>query len=268
VRCSPPEINSATARLPLSFQTPSLHCHTLDHRVLCRGNPGARLPLPWSQHRPPAKNTTHLPLDARPYSMLFLLGPDGHAPLPVTSQHLLGESYPSPPPGRTYPQLKLLSKKLLVEEWEVAAPGPERYAYRPSLKPHPFMALSKFDAGCLHQMRSGKSYLRAHPFWDDDGTTTCPSCNEAPQSFEHTILHCSAKEPARNRNLQGVTELGPDAPAWSSLAPLGALTRCIRSTATAFPPGMFPRRPSSAGSIYSRLSTVISVAYFMSSQER
>ena len=267
VMCSPREINPAAARLPPSLQTPSLHRHTPDHRILCRGNPGARLPLPWWRPRPPAKNRTHLPLDALPHSMLFLLGPDGHGPLPVTSQHLLEESYPDPPPGRSYPQLKLLCKKLLMEEWEEAAPGSERYAYRPSLTPHPFMGLSKFDAGRLHQMRSGKSYLRAHPSWDDDGPTTCPSCNEAPESFEHAILHCLAKEPARNRHLQGVTELGADAPVWSSAALLGPLTGFIRSTATAFPPGMFTRPHSSADSVSSRSSNVVSFGYFMSSQE-
>jgi len=74
------------------------------------------------------------------------------------------------------------------------------------------MGLPKFDAGRLHQMRSGKTYLRANPPWDDHAPTTCPSCNKAPESFEHAILHCSAKEPARDRHLQGVTELGPNVP--------------------------------------------------------
>ena len=206
-------------------------------------------------------------MDALPHAMLFLLGPDGHAPLPVTSQHLLGEAYPNPPPGHSYPQLKLLGKKLLMEEWEVAAPDPPTYAYRPSLKPHPFMGLVKVDAGRLHQMTSGKSYLRAHPSWDDHAPTTCPSCGEVPESFEHAVLHCSAKEPARTRHLQGVTGLGPDVPVWSSVALLGALTRYIRSTATAFPPVMFSRPTSSAGLISSRSSNVVSFAYFISSQE-
>jgi len=267
VVCSPPEINPAAARLPTSLPTPSVHRHIPDHRALCCGNPGARLPLPWRQMRPPAKNRTHLPLDALPHSLIFLLGPDGRSPLPVTSQHLLGERYPDPPPGRSYPQLKLLCKKLLMKEWEDEAPGPERYAYSPSLTPHPFMGLSKFDAGRLHQMRSGKSYLRTHPSWDDEGPTTCPRCSEAPESFAHAILHCPAREPARDRHLQGVTELGPDAPVWSSVALLGALTRFIRSTATAFPPGMFSRPSSSVGSISSRSSNVVSFGYFMSSQE-
>jgi len=267
VMCSPPEINPAAARLPASLHTPSLSRHTPDHRDLSRKNAGSRLPLPWVQPRPPSKNRAHLPLDALPHSMLFLLGPDGHAPLPVTSQHLLGETYPNPPPGRTYPQLKLLCKKLLMEEWEKAAPDPARYAYRPSLMPHSFMGLSKFDAGRLHQMRSGKSYLRAHPSCDDHAPSTCPSCGEAPESFVHAILHCSAKKPARTRHLRGVSGIGPDAPIWSSVALLGALTCFIRSTATAFPPGMFSRPTSSAGSISSRSSNVVSFGFFMSSQE-
>ena len=103
VMCSPPEINPAAARLPAFLQTPSLSHHAPDSRMLCRRNAGSHLPLPWLQVRPPSKNRVHLPLDALPHSMLFLRGPDCHAPLPVTSQHLLGETYPEPPPGRTYP---------------------------------------------------------------------------------------------------------------------------------------------------------------------
>ena len=190
ILCSPPEINPATARLPPSVQTPSLHRHSPDHRSLSAKNAGSRLPLPWLQPRPPSKNRAHLPLDALPHSMLFILGPGGFGPLPVTSQHLLCEHYPAPPPGRAYTQLKLLCRSLLIEEWEESAPDPARYPYRPSIKPHPFMGLNKFTAGRLHQMRSGKSYLRAHPSWSDDAPTTCPSCDEAPETFEHAILRC------------------------------------------------------------------------------
>jgi len=182
VMCSPPEINPVAARLPASLQTPSLYRHAPDNRDLSRRNAGSRLPRPWRQPRPPLKNRAHLPLEALPHSMLFLLGPDCLGPLPVTSQPLLCETHPSPP-GGAYPQLKLLCRKLLMEEWEEAAPDSARYAHRPSLKPHPFMGRSKFDAGRLHQMRSGQSYHRAHPSWDDDGRTTCPSCAEAPETF-------------------------------------------------------------------------------------
>ena len=263
VMCSPPEINPATARIPPSVQTPSLHRHSPDHRVLSARNAGSCLLLPWLQPRPPTKNRAHLPLDALPHSMLFLLGPDGHAPLPVTSQHLLLDHYPEPPPGRSYPQLKLKCKNLLMEEWNEAAPNPARYPFRPSLKPHPFMGLDKFSAGRLHHMRSGKSYLRAHPSWDSDVPTTCPRCQDAPETFEHAILHCKARDQARARHLQGVRDIGPDAPVWSSAALLGALARFIRSTATAFPPGMFSRPSSTGSSVSSRSSNVVSFGYFM-----
>ena len=168
---------------------------------------------------------------------------------------------------RPYPHLKLVCRKLLMEEWDMAAPDPARYAYIPSLKPHPFMGLSKFDAGLLHQMRSGKSYLRAHPSWDNPAPTTCPTCMEAPETVEHTLLHCSAKVPARHRHLQGLTELGPDTSVWSSATLLGALARFVRSTATAFPPGMFSRPSSSEESVSSQSSNAVSFGYFLSSQE-
>ena len=267
VLCSPPEINPASARLLQSVQTPSLHRQVPDYRVLSERNAGSRLPLLWLQPRPPSKNRAHLPLDALPHSMLFLLGPDGHSPLPVTSQHLLGEIYPDPLPGRSHPQLQLICKTLLMKEWVEAAPDQSRYPYAPSLKPQPFMGLNKFDTGRLHQMRSGKSYLRAHRSWDDDLPTTCSGCDEAPEPFEHAIIHCHAKRPARSRHLQGVSDIGPEAPVWSSAPLLSGLTRYIKATVTAFPPGMLSRPTSSADSVSSLSSNVVSFGYFMSLQE-
>jgi len=267
IMCSPPEINPATARLPPSVQTPSLHRHSPDPRVLSARKAGSRLPLPWLQARPALKNRAHLPLDTLPHSMLFLLGPDGLSPLPVTSQHLLLDHNPEPAPGRSYPQLKLQCKSLLMTEWEEAAPDPTRYPYPPSLKPHPFMGLDKFSARRLPQMRSAKSCLRAHSSWDSDAPTTCPRCQCAPATFEHAILHCPAKEPTRSRHLHGVLDIGPDAAVWSSATLLGALARFIKSTATAFPPGMFSCPTSAVSSVSSHSSNVVSFGYIMSSQE-
>jgi len=151
-------------------------------------------------------------------------------------------------------------------QWGEAAPSPARYLFRPSLKPHPFMGLDKVTAGLLHQMRSGKSYLRAHPSRDSDAPTTCPSCAEAPETFEHAILRCPAK-PAMTRHFQGVSDIVPDAPVWSSAPLLGSLARFISSRATAFPAGMFNRLSSATESISSQPSKVVSFAYFISSQE-
>jgi len=97
IQCSAPEINPAAARLPPSVQTPSLYRHSPDLRALSAKNTGSRLPLPWTQPRPLSKNRAHLPHDALPHSMLFLLGRDGLDALPVTSQHLLSDFYPKPP---------------------------------------------------------------------------------------------------------------------------------------------------------------------------
>jgi len=126
-------------------------------------------------------------------------------------------STPTPPPGRSYPQLKLLCKSLLPKEREDAAPDPARYPYHPSLAPHPFMGLDKFTRGRLHQMRSGRSYLCARPTWDSDVPTTCPSCDEALETFEHAILRCQGKEPETSRHLHGPSDIGPDTPSWSSV---------------------------------------------------
>ena len=73
-------------------------------------------------------------------------------------------------------------------------------------------------------MRSGNRYLCAHLSWDNNTPTTRPRCNESPETFQHAILACPAREPARNRHLQAVSDLGPDAPVWSSAALLSDLS--------------------------------------------
>jgi len=176
------EINLATACLALSVQTASLLRHAPDHRTLLAKNVGSHLPLGRLQPRPHTKNRAHLPLDAMRHSMLFLLGPNRLAHFPVTSQHLLAGLYREPPEVRTYPRLRPRCRDLLMQEWEARAPDPARYPYPPSLKPHPFMGLNKFDAGRLHQIRSGKSYIRANPSWNNYNPTTCHRCNEFPET--------------------------------------------------------------------------------------
>jgi len=154
-----------------------------------------------------------------------------------------------------------------VLEWEARASDLARYPYPISLKPHPFMGLNKFDEGSLHQMRSGKSYLRADPSWDNENHTTCPGCAEVSENFRHCMASCPVGEPSRNRYLQALTEIGFDAAVWSSAPLLGALSDFFRSTKTAFPPGMFSRPSSASSSIPSHSSNVVSFGYFMSSQE-
>jgi len=92
----------ATAPLAPLVQTPSRLLQAPDHRALLVKNLGSPLPLAWLQPHLPTKNWAHLPLDAIAHSILFLLGPDRLAPLPVTCQHLLPESSSVPPETRTY----------------------------------------------------------------------------------------------------------------------------------------------------------------------
>lgn len=115
-----------------------------------RKNTGSGFRLRWLQPRPPSKNRAHVTFDALPHSMLFLLGQDRLAPLPVTSQHLLSKSYPDPPEGRSYSQLRQRCRDLHMKELKERAPDMSRYPYPASLKSHSSMGLNKFDTGRLH----------------------------------------------------------------------------------------------------------------------
>jgi len=150
---------------------------------------------------------------------------------------------------------------------EGPGPRPRRSLYAPSVMPHPVIVPNKFDAGRLLQKRSGKSYLRALPSWEYNKPYTCPRCHRSLETFEHAILSCPGREPPSNRPLHAVSDVGPDAPVWPSATLLGALSRFIRATRTAFPPGMFSRPTSSTSSASSQSSHIVSFGCFMSSQE-
>jgi len=212
VLCSPHQIKPAKAHLPPSVQTLFLHRHDPDHRTLLVRNAGSHLPLPWLQPHSSSKNRADLPLDALHHSMLFPLGSDGLSPLPVTSQSLLAKTYPDPHEGRSYPQTRRHCRDPLMSERNDWAPDPSRYPYLPSLKPYLFMGLNKFDASRLHQMRSGKSYLRAHLSWDNENPTTCPRFDKASKTFKYAILSCPPSGPSRSCHLQAVTDIDSKAP--------------------------------------------------------
>jgi len=164
--------------------------------------------------------------------------------LPPISLHLTDYLPPIPGVVSSYARLKLRAKQLLLSDWS-AIPAPPYYPYPPLTRPQPFMGLGKFVAGRIHQMPSGKSYLTAHPSWDNpDADTSCPLCSEAPQTLEHAILSCPSTAHQRSCLLQGVSDLAPEAPIWSDQQLLIALAEFIRITATGFPPGMPPLAPS------------------------
>ena len=119
--------------------------------------------------------------------------------------------------------------------------------YPLQLSPHPFMCLGKFMAGRIHQMRSQKSYLAAHPSWfNAHDCTLYPHCGDEPETFSHAILHCPAKASARARHLQGVSSVDQDPALWSSSSLLLSLAAFIKATGTAFPPDMLSSSPPSS----------------------
>ena len=108
------------------------------------------------------------------------------------------------------------------------------------------MGLGKFIAGSIHQMRSQKSYLAAHPSWfNAHDSTLCPLCGDEPETFSHAILRSPAKASARARHLQGVSSVDQDAPLLSLSSLLLSLAAYIKATGTAFPPDMLSSPPSS-----------------------
>ena len=142
---------------------------------------------------------------------------------------------------KTYQALRARARNMLVQDWITDDPTPPYYEYPPSLSPHPFMGLGKFVAGRIHQMRSGKSYLAAHPSWsDEDADPTCPRCERGPESFQHAILICPARQRARDLLLKDVSSLAHDATTWSDPLLIRALSEYITGTRTGFPPDMLP----------------------------
>ncbi|KAG0639848.1 hypothetical protein HOY80DRAFT_1043733 [Tuber brumale] len=163
-------------------------------------------------------------------------------PLPVASPDLLNETSPRAQEGApSYRSIKLRARSALVKEWNDQFPPPPTYPYQVSLSPHPFMGLGRFMAGRIHQMRSGKSYLAAHPSWfTEDPSPLCPFCEEEEEDFAHAILYCESRKEPRERHLRGLTSLDRDSPLWSNTDALLSLARYINVTATGFPPGMPP----------------------------
>jgi len=103
------------------------------------------------------------------------------------------------------------------------------------------MGLGKFIAGRIHQMRAGKSCLAAHPAWRaPEADTSFPRCGLEPESFEHAMLTCPSRHGTRACLLHGVTEVGQEAPLWSSPHLLKRLATYISVTTMGFPPMMFP----------------------------
>ena len=164
IACAPPTHNLAAARLPASFRSLSVFRAVDSSCPLTRGLSSFYLPLNWRSPVPSPPHRNHLPIDALPHLTIHFMEELSRFPLVLKGP---------PPPGtnippaalmaRTYTALRQRAPLKLLDRWSEDFPAPSYYPYLPRLTPHPFMGLDKFIAGRIHQMRSGKSYLAAHP---------------------------------------------------------------------------------------------------------
>jgi len=239
---SPPNVNPATARLHPSFPSLSVHRASDSSRALTRGLSSVYLPLQWKTPRPVPPIRNHLPVDAVAHRTITFTF--GLSRMPMINSHLVCPAPNLPPQSlmdSTYSALKKRVRETLLEAWSSLFPTPGYYLHPPALQPRPFMGLGKFVAGRIHQMRARKSYLAADPTCrSPDADTSCPRCGLEPETFEHAILSCPSRQHSRECLLHGVTDVGPEAPLWSSLPLLKRLASFIGVTSTGFPPTMFP----------------------------
>jgi len=239
---SPPTVNPGMARLHSSFLLLSGHRAPNSSRALTRGLTSVYLPLHWNTPRPVPPFRNHLPVDAVAHRTLCFT--PGLSRTPMINSHLVSPLPSSPPQSlinNTYSALKMRVSEALLDEWASLFATPGYYHHPPALTPRPFMGLGMFIAGRIHRMRAAKSYLAAHPTWrSPDAGTSCPHCGLEPETFEHAILSCPSKQHVRRRLLHGVTNVGHQAPLWTSLPLLKRLASFISVPSTGFPPTMFP----------------------------
>jgi len=242
VVCSPPSMNPATARLYPSFPSPTVHRVPDSSRAITRGLSSIYLTLHWKSPRPVSTIRNHLPVDAVAHRTIsFTLGPSR---MPMINSHVVCQTPTLPAQSlmdNTYSALKKRIRETLLGEWASLFPTPGYYLHSPTLFSRPFMGLGKFVARRIHQMRAGKGYLAAHPTWRaSDADTSCPRCCLEPETFEHAILSCPSRQHSRSRLLHGITDVGPEAPLWTSLPLLKRLATFIGVSSTGIPPTMFP----------------------------
>jgi len=178
--CSPPEINPASAHLPKTVPTCSPHRAPLLAQGKITSQPYLFFNLDWRSTPDKAKNPRyrHNAITALANAAVPLI--HDLVTLPPISLHLTDYLPPIPRVVPPYAHLKMRAKQLLLSDWS-ATPAPPYYPYPPSTRPYPFMDFGRFVARRIHQMRSGKGYLMAHPSWDNPDTdTSCPLCSEAP----------------------------------------------------------------------------------------
>jgi len=112
----------------------------------------------------------------------------------------------SPPSGKKctyYDDTIKTVRETIYKKWKLRN-YPDYYGYRPPFRTcWRLMTSQKFTAARIHQMRAGRSYLRADKDWRDPNKSfLCPRCEEEEESFEHVISVCPALPEARERHLE------------------------------------------------------------------
>ena len=89
-------------------------------------------------------------------------------------------------------------------------------------------------------MRLAASYLLGHPNWHRPEPGLCPRCEEEIETTEHAILRCPARQYAR-RSFPETLDLKST---WYDATTIKMLTKFVRRTLTAYPPGFTPLEDS------------------------
>ena len=106
-------------------------------------------------------------------------------------------------------------RETIYEKWKLRN-YPDYYGYRPPFRTcWRFMTSRKFTATRIHEMRAGRSYLKAQKDWrDPDGSPLCPRCEEEEESFEHVITVCPALAETRERYSEFSFDISPGSSVW------------------------------------------------------
>ena len=127
-----------------NFRSPQCH-----RSLLVKLNPAKR---PVMGMTPQWKIDNHLPMDEITHRVLPLL--EGRSSLPLLNTNLVPTLSISPPdpPHAFWTTMQRGYRSILLRQWTARAPPPLGYPFAHSLSPYPYMGLSKFLAGGIHQM--------------------------------------------------------------------------------------------------------------------
>ena len=132
--------------------------------------------------------------------------------LPLISLHLTEYLPPIPLVVPSYVRLKVPAKQHLLMDWGSDL-TPDCYHNPPASRPYSFIGMGKFIASQIHYMDSVMRYLAAHTLCENPNPdSTCPRYSNVLQSFEHAMLFCPSAARQISLLLQGVLNLGPEAP--------------------------------------------------------